>query len=256
MVRSSHAPAWLVLGCASILVAESARAADTVETWEPGAADVDFYLGAEGLGAKRAESSVYSDLMIGFGLVPRLSTYLGTTLQGNGLLAAGEATLYLGVFGTPIDTDHFDLDLFLDVSNGGAGFSRFEVAPSVELNFDLDPDMGSWGTYLRLGSPMYGLSRETDSALAEEHLTAWSFSINPGTYLTLAEGHQLFVEADMALHGPMVDAHPVDLGGVALGYNAVSSERLELITQTYLDVPQAGERLTAGVMVGFIATMP
>ena len=106
---------------------------------------MDFYLGADGLGPDTDGRSMFGDIMLGYGLVDRLSAYVGATLSAEGHFANGNADLYLGVFGTPIETGHFDLDLFLVVSGGGGGFDACAVTPSVELNFDLDPDQGNWG---------------------------------------------------------------------------------------------------------------
>ena len=51
-------------------------AADTVETWDAGATDVDFYLGFDGLDPKRGGHAVYGDIMPGYGIVEHFSVYL------------------------------------------------------------------------------------------------------------------------------------------------------------------------------------
>jgi hypothetical protein len=58
--------ALIVVLMSGVLMPGVAWAADTVETWDPGAADVDFYLGFDGVGAER---SVYGDIMVGYGHV-------------------------------------------------------------------------------------------------------------------------------------------------------------------------------------------
>lgn len=227
------------LACAALVLAAAApaRASDTVETWDVGATDVDFYVGHDGV--------AFGDIMLGYGVAPRLSAYLGTTLSD------GETAIYLGVFGTPIDTDHFDLDLFLGMTNGGPGLSQFELAPAIELNLDLDPDMRSWGAYLRAHLPVHG--RPTTDATAATMAADATYHVAPtvGVYRSLGERHQLLLEYS-------VDFHPdaVEVGGLAFGYNVAITDGLELINEIYVDIPQAGERVAFGATTGFIATIP
>ncbi len=234
----------------------SSIAADTVETWDVGATDVDFYLGFNGLGPKRDERAVYGDFMLGYGIVDRFSAYLGTTLRGDEQFSNGQAGIYFGVYGTQVDTDHLDLDLFLNIQAEGAGFSEFQMRPSAELNFDLEPAQRSWGIYLRAGLPVYGHVRPNDSSDPSEHQTTFCVVLNPGTYLTVAEGHQILLEYDMAFHERSVDEHPVDVGGLAIGYNMKINGSIELISQVYLDIPQNDEVVAVGLTIGFIATLP
>jgi hypothetical protein len=237
---------------------EPAMAADTVETWDIGATDVDLYTGFDGIGQKKYDRTIYGDIMLGYGLASRFSAYLGTTLQGNEYLSNGSGNIYLGIFGTPVETNHFDIDLFLDISLGGTGFSEFQITPSTELNYDLDSDMSSWGVYLRTGVPLYGHSTST---LANpdviDHEMVYHFETTLGTYWTMVEGHQLLLEYDMGFRpSPEDDERITEVGGIALGYNVVISDSLELINQIYVDIPQQGESVAAGVMIGIIATLP
>jgi hypothetical protein len=128
----------LLIGASIFPLPDDGKAADTVETWDMGATDVDFYTGFDGIGERSTNRTVYSDIMLGYGIIDRLSAYVGTTLQGNEFFGDSQARIYLGVFGTSVDTDHFNLDLFLDISAGGPALSEFRVAPAVELNYDLD----------------------------------------------------------------------------------------------------------------------
>ena len=76
----------------------------------------------------------------------------------NTLGKAAEAWLS-GIFGTPVDSDHFDLDLFLDAS-----FSpdEFGLTPALELNFDLAPDLEVWGVYIRVEEGFSGRDESTE----------------------------------------------------------------------------------------------
>ena len=238
-------------------VGRRASAADTVETWDAGATDVDFYVGYEGIGLGKKDRAVFGDMMLGYGIVDRFSAYLGTTLQGNDGFAEGSATHYLGVFGTPLDTSHFDMDVFLDFSEGGPA-QTFQLRPALELNFDGDADTQTWGVYFRAPLPIYGrkLSPPLHPERASSEVT-FHLESALGTYFTLSRGHQLLLELDAGYHpDPAPDERQKDIGGVALGYNVVLTEGLELINQVAGDIPQDREEWSIAVMTGFIATIP
>ena len=245
---------------ALLLTGGEARAVDTLETFEVGATDLDFYQGFDGIGRQKGERSVFGELMLGYGLVDGLSAYLGASLEGNDQLARGAASLYLGIYGTPLDTDHVDLDVLMDVSSGGEGFRELQITPGMELNFDLVPDLALWGIFMRAGLPLH--SRETAPAAGgaeARHELVVPLEVSLGTYFTPREGHQLLLEADAVFHAdPAAGEEAVDVGGVALGYNACLSRdcAIELVNQVYLDVPQGAEPLAMGVMTGFVATLP
>lgn len=236
---------------------ESIKACDTTETWDDGATDLDFYVGFDGIGPKRAERIIYSDIMLGYGLIKNFSAYLGTTLKGNEYLGNGQATIYLGIFGTPLDTSHFDIDLFLDFSGSGTAFSELKITPSSELNFDLDPGQKPWGMYLRIGIPVYGYSVTLNTIDSIERKIAFSIDLNPGTYLTIAKKHQLFLEYDMSIRpSPINEECYADIGEIAIGYNVKISECIELINQISFNIPQQDEPWSIDLMVGFISTLP
>ncbi|MCP4604699.1 MAG: hypothetical protein GY847_29960 [Proteobacteria bacterium] len=239
-------------------VPRSALAVDTVETWDVGATDVDFYLGLDGLGLGKHEKTVYGDIMLGYGLVERFSAYVGTTLQGNEYFSDGSAGLYLGIFGTPVDTDHFDLDLFLDVSAEGSGFEQFALSPALELNIDLDPQMDSWGIYLRVPFPLQGRKLSSpDHEESDDFEASFHLESTLGTYYTIAEIHQILLEYNMGFHPKSDDGErDLDVGGLALGYNVLIIDSLELINQVFFDIPQDDESTAWGFMIGLIATMP
>ena len=228
---------------------------DTVETWEPGATDLDFYTSYNGLGLARSERELGSEIMAGFGLVNGLSAYLGAALGTDEAFSQGSGEIFSGIFGTPIDSDHFDLDLFLDFRLGGTGFSEFQVTPAMELNFDLAPDQQRWGLYLVVATPVYGRTEgEADTATTE---VATHLETTLGTYVTIAERHQLLLDYEMAWR-PMAgtDEQTIEEGTVGLGYNVFLTPALELITEVRFDIPQDDEGFAVGVMVGLIATIP
>ena len=241
----------VALGVVLVFV-PSARGADTVNTWDEGATNVEFYLGADGIGLGKYPKTIYSDIMLGYGLIKRFSAYWGTMLEANEYFAAGSASLYTGLFGTPLDTDHFDLDLFFDVSGGGLGFSEFKLNPALELNFDLDPDMRNWGMYLRAGVPICGRDLIPDEDAEPAHGAAAYIECTIGTYCTIADRHQVLIEYDMAFRPtPGEEEHDIEIGCIALGYNVLLHEAIEMINQVLFDIPQNDEYFSVGLMVGF-----
>ena len=227
------------------------RAADTVEPWDVGATDVDFYTGFDGIGLTRTDQTIYGNIMLGYGLIDHFSAYACVNLQGDGQLANGEAGLNLGIYGTPIDTAHFDLDFFLDFGGSGPGLSNFTITPSLEMNFDYAPDLQKWGIYLRAGLPVYAItSKKTVHTRLDVTTTL-------GTYWTIAPNHQVLLEFDTTFH-PQASGQKAEIGGLALGYNVCLTKNcgIEMINQVYFDIPQAGEQFSTGIMTGMIVTLP
>ncbi len=238
----------------AMAVPTPARAADTTETFDAGAADVELYLGLDGLGNRRVDREVLGEVLVGYGLADRFSVYLASSLAANESLEAGHPDVSFGFLATPVDTERFDLDLTLELGAGADGFDVQQVVPGLEANLDLDSALGPWGLFLRAGLP---LVREphvrADGSTA--HRTGHSLELNPGIHLAVAEGHQLLAEYALALV-PGEDDEPAtwENGGAALGYNVVLSETLELITQASL--APGDDKWVAGLMFGFIATLP
>lgn len=244
----------------------SARAADTVETWAAGAGDVEFYMQMDGFGRRAHAQAVGGDLLLGWGVADRLSAYLATAMQADGYFTGGSAELAVGLFGTPLDTDHFDLDLMLDVCAGGDGLGDLCLGPAVELNFDAAPDGAAWGAYARAGLAVAGRGAEALAA-AEGEIAQSGASAGPervvdglltcGGYLTLDERSQLLLEYDLKLHERReAGLATTEIGGVALGYNRLLNATLELVSQVRLDVPQDGESAAVGFTLGLIAAVP
>jgi hypothetical protein len=121
------------------------------------------------------------------------------------------------------------------------------VRPAIELNVDASPDMSTWGLYLRLDAPVVGpLTAAEDPEVFLEGVL--------GAYGSVAAGHELHVALSGAL-GPLSDAEG-DPGAVALGYNVLLTDTLELISEVSFGIPLSGEPFSVGVVVGLIASLP
>jgi len=248
----------LSLVAASLCVGPAALAVDTTETWDAGAFDVDFYVGLDSVGRARDEHILSSDLMIGYGLIERFSAYVGTALAIEDRFSSGGGELSLGLFGTPLDTDHVDLDLFLDVTGGGQALSQILVTPALELNVDLLPELRQWGVYLQIGVAI-ARTVESNEASGASPRTEATVETVIGTYVTIAERHQLLVDFEAGFRTSTASGEPVvEVGSIGVGYNVVVHEAIELVTEVRFDVPQRreGDTFAVGFMAGAIATLP
>jgi len=243
----------------------TARAADTVETYDEGAVDFEFYLGGDGLNLPKYEKTVFSNVLVGYGLLPRLSGYISLGAESDEYLTYGQGGYSFGVFGTPLDTDHFDIDLMMDVGMSGESLNAIGVTPALELNFDLRPDMELWGLYVRLEDGLAG----RDESVADDPATpdidetetryefTQSLSQTYGTYFTIAERHQILAEYYYSYNtNPARGELRSDSGGFALGYNVSIVDNLELITQVNCHPGHDHQDATWGASVGIIVGIP
>ncbi len=248
-----------VLVLLTITAAASAKAVDTIETFDAGAKDVEIYLGFEGIGKKEVEKRVTGLMVLGYGIVNRFSIYGAVSVSGSEKFDQGEAALFMGIFGTPLDTKHFDLDLLLDINGGGDSFKEFQIVPAFELNFDVDPDMKSFGVFLRGSTPVYNRSvlTESDDSKEPDHAVTLHIDTAIGVYQTIALKHQLLLKYTMSFHPLKKDnLPPAETGNISLGYNVVLNDTIELINEVFIHIPNNNDYVSAGLITGLIATLP
>ncbi len=230
----------------------SASAGDTIECYGMGTIDFEMYFTFDGANRTPSNQILGSQFMLGYGLTNRLSGYLGTTFSVNGNLVDSATENSVGLFTTPLDTDHLDLDILLDFS--AHGNNQFTIGPGLELNWDAASELDSWGLYVRSGLAISGQGTAKGSVQTADIILVL------GCYGTLGQGHQLLLEFDGALEEQSSHLHTVEkewsTGGWALGYNTTLSQTLELISQAYLEIPAGNDAYSFGLMIGFIATIP
>lgn len=236
-----------IAGLFLALHTEPCRAADTVEPFDPGVSDFEMYAGYYGIGRESKERRLGIEAVLGAGVTTRFSAYVVAGLGAVEDLSEPEAFLGAGVFGSPLDTEIFDLDLLLGIALDGKALSCFHVLPGLEMNLDFS----RFGFYLRAGAHVWGEPAPDENQDADTSTTAAVF-LNPGAYLTVREKHQLLIEYDMGIL-PAEDS-PVEIGGIALGYNLAVSDVIELINQVYMSIPYDGAPFFVGLSTGFVAS--
>lgn len=249
-------PTTAILATLSICaIAIPARATDTTETWDEGEFNVEWFLGYDGMGHPGVrERSTTTEFMVGYGIRDDLGIYVPLAIETDGAFGSPLGSVGIGLFGTPVDTRFFDLDLFLEVGTGGAGFREWGVLPCVELNFDGHPERLSWGFFVQAGMPIHGRPDVSGG------LSAVTFDVSGllGAYWRPHPDHELVLEFDTLFH-PIHDAdhaRRAEIGGLALGYNVVLNDTAEILAQVSADIPQGGERWAFGGTLGVILTLP
>lgn len=270
------------LFCLLLFSAPWAMAADTTEAFDAGASGFELYMGFDGIGLGKYEKAIWCEALAAFGVVDGFGLYLAAAGESNEYFNEGGGGISLGMLGTPVDTDYFDMDLMLDFSFSS---DEFGITPALEMNFDFDPDMATGGFYLRLEQEFAGRD-ETEEAAAPEiscesvdelqaggtsllctevetgepdtsYVFAPSTGLTLGAYYMVAENHQILVEYDMAFaNNPADDENITEIGGIALGYNVVLADEVEMANQLYFDIPQSGEEFSVGIATGFIFAIP
>lgn len=249
--------ALLAIGVIVLGFAVDSIAADTIETFDQGAFDTEFYLGAGGFALDRAEQTVGANTVLGYGLLNGLSGYLAFGVETNTWLAEGHSGAAFGLFGTVLDTDHFDADLYGDIAADGEAMSEIAATPGLELNFDLRPDQALWGLYARVEASFTGEEKETKPGEEPEYQTNTTTNFTLGSYVTIAERHQILAEYfRTSVEDPANGKFRFEDHQIGLGYNVVLSDRFELVTELSGHPPHDDLDFFWDATVGFVGTIP
>ncbi|MCB9554971.1 MAG: hypothetical protein H6707_02630 [Deltaproteobacteria bacterium] len=238
----------LVVGMSMLLIASTARAADTTDVWAQGQFDIDLYMGVSGLGQAAQARTVNGELMLGYGIHHRLSSYLRVGLEGSDSLSVGTASIGFGLMVAAYASEHFDIDLFFEI----CAEEHLRIQPSLEINVDSDDDLSGYGSYLRTGVAINGHRRSEALGQARSDVD-YHINSEVGVYYTLARRHQLLVEFSWDVH-PQAQAQKGEIGGVSLGYNVALGRAIELISEIAIDIPGKNEQTAASLMLGLIST--
>jgi len=241
---------WIIFAIILFMMM-TVSAADTTEIFDMGATDIEFYVGYDGISSEKKQGIFSIETVTGFGVTDNISLLINLSGEFGEHFNKRSSGIGLGVFSTLFDSDHFDLDIYL---NTGAGLEGFYLSPAMEINIDLKPDLELAGIYFRIEQLFVAIlepesSRESCVFVAETSITS-------GIYFKINDSHQLLFEYDMAvLNNPANDEERLNIGGIALGYNVTFHENIELISQLYYGIPQNDEKHSFGVSIGTIITM-
>ena len=172
---------------------------------------------------------------------------MGFSFSSNGYLTAADSDFSLTLLSTVLDTEKFDLDLMLSAGTGS-------ISPGLELNFD---PTEIFGIYLRVGASIYGGDKTVTDPEDDPWEVDFSLNLTPGVYLNVKEGHQLLLEASFDLGWCDEADHSgnLDLWSVALGYNFMVTEKIEIVTEVKTFHPDGGDQ-EFGIGFGVIASLP
>ena len=234
--------------------ATNALAGDTTELIDVNTLEVDPAFGISSMN-KNHKPSVFTELGIVYGVLDGLNVSASVSYETEYGLAGGSAGFGIGFLTTPVDTDMFDLDVMVDFGFSPAG--GYSITPQLELNLDLDPDMSTFGFYLRLGLPIYGDFIDDPAELEEDAndtvKTDLAFDFTLGMYYTVAEGHQLLLEGGATISNLAENVGDLETEGfVSIGYNVLITDTFELTTElaVYLPKDPDGDNVTAALTVG------
>ncbi len=241
----------LLAVCLVFTVCQPAWAADTIETWDQGAADFEIYFGTDEIGGPASEHKISSTALMGWGLAERFSAFMSLGTESDSFLNNSEGELDFGFFGTPLDTKNVDLDLGFILKLAGPGLSETTATPFFEINLDSARQENPYGIYLRGMIDISGTYTENQQPIRNVDM---NFTL--GTFYTLYPGQQLFLEYDATFKDePDPEESSFENGSLALGYNLMLNETLELITEARLNIPLENEKTSVGFFVGLIATL-
>lgn len=230
---------------ALFLGAPAAQAADTVEGYAAGEVSFETHFAMEGFRDGRRSMGIGQEGLIGVGIHKYLSGAVGFSFGANGYLADVESAFNLSLTSTVLDTEHFDLDLMLAFDG--------TIAPGLELNFDI----ASFGVYVRAELPIAGIHRIPAGHDDDPYEATVGLGLTPGVYWTITEGHQLLLEASMEFFWSDAEdaSGRLDIWSLALGYNVMLLDNLELVTEVKTYQP-TDEDVEFGFGVGIIASLP
>ncbi len=233
---------FLLICLSAFLFPNYSRANNTTELWNYRAIDFEFYITRGQLTSPMEKASFTNTLLLGYGLHPKFSFYLGTNISADGFLSNSKIGVFGGFFTTAIDTELFDLDLFFQVdASGNDGVS---LLPQWELNLDLWGKR--FGLYNRTGLQMKGVTGQKMVSLDLHTLF--------GSYVTIAKVHQLLLEARMGLPLNGQQSGNFKFKALSLGYNVYLNSEIELISEVFLEFPGGNKGVDVGLTLGFIAT--
>lgn len=207
-------------------------ALDTTEPFERGFSDNELYLGFNGIGLNKGQKSLGLEYVLGAGVSDRLSSTLVLSLGTNEYFNYSYLGAGVGLFLNAIDLELFKLDFMTSLSSDG---------------------IFTFGTEINLDFKAIGFQLTLEEALENdgEFKVLPSTALVPQANFNLGESVQLLTAVDLTF-----SRDGAEIGAAAIGANIVLNDIVELINEISFDIPQDSEKFSAGLLIGFVATIP
>jgi hypothetical protein len=149
-------------------------------------------------------------------LTSRFSAYIHSIHASSTYLTRGSQAFGFGLYGTALESDHLDVDLFLGLCTVDGQDDLMSLTPALELNWDSAANMSTWGLYTRMCSAFYGHEHQNQSRRLSD--LGWEHD------------------------------------SLSLGYNFGIAGNMEMISQVTMSLPQGEHESAYGLKIGFIST--
>jgi hypothetical protein len=230
-----------------LFLSQKAFSVNTVETYNPQSGYFSIDFGISEMQPKLNASKVNSKVVLGKGLNPFISAYMGMQLQGTRYLSYGWSGLFMGAISKLYSHNNFSFDLTLEA---GLFSEMFYSAPGIEINFDLAPDQQFMGFYLDLIENISGA--DIDDSLRIYRFTPET-ELNIGYYISLVEGQQLHIRFDQRFrHKPAFGERRYEIDALRLGYNMMMNDGFQIQTELEYQIPMKREKNRYGFRVGLV----
>jgi len=230
-----------------IFLTRSAFSINTVETFNPqtGYFSIDF--GISEMQSDMNDSKVKSRVILGKGLNPFISAYMGVQLQGSRRFSYGESGFFMGAISKLYSRNYFSFDLTLEA---GLFSDLFYSAPGIEINFDFAPDQQFMGFYLDAIENLTG--EDIGDSVHVLRFTPET-ELNFGYYLSLIEGQQLHIRLDQRFrHNPASGERRYEIDNLRIGYNMMMSDGFQIQTEFEYQIPMKREKNRYGFRIGLV----
>ena len=240
--------AVLAAAAALCMFSTNAFAGDTIELLDHGVVEIAPTIGLNSL-HKDWKPGWTSDINVGYGVADFMTISTTIALDTTDAFRDSIPGVSFQLLFTPLDTEIFDVDFFVDFGWQGV----YTMAPGLEFNVDSSNDMSGFGAYLRTIFPMYSGPDPENG----ETVTDFAFALTIGLYYTIMEDNQLFLEGGLDIPNMAKKLGDRSTNGyVSLGYNVEVFENFEIVSEVKINIPDGGDPVDAEMTVGAIIDLP
>jgi len=231
-----------------LFLSQNVLSVNTVETFDPQSGYFSIDFGINEMQSMLSDSKVNSKIVLGKGLNPFISAYMGMQLQGTKYLSYGWSGLFIGAISKLYSHNHFSFDLTMET---GLFNDMFYAAPGMEINFDMAPDQQFMGFYLNVIENVSGADIN-DSTISFYGFTPET-ELNVGYYISFIQGQQLHIRFDQRFrHNPAFDERRYEIDALRLGYNIMMNDGFQIQTELEYQIPMKREKNRYGFRVGLV----